>query len=157
MNCHPGSFLFSRKFLIPSSYFTRCLLKACSNRVRSRWSITCQDSFDFWSCFNGSLTTTHLHYKLHVKNYSKLFYRKYFSQNYVALFSWVFDFTELSLIIKHLHNNLKMLEKKKPYIFGKLFSYDTLRFNEIHDSRFCRNKDSFKFFNMLKAFNPVMN
>lgn len=47
--------------------------------------------------------------------------------------------------------------KKNPYIFDKLFSYDTLRFNEIHDSRFCRNKDSYKFFNMLKAFNPVMN
>lgn len=92
-----------------------------------------------------------------------MFYRKYFSQIYIALFYKVFGFTDLSLITKHLHNTLKMLvyivwrRKKNPYIFDKLFSYDTLRFNEIHDSRFCRNKDSFKFFNMLKAFNPVMN
>lgn len=60
VNFHPGSFLISRRFLIPSSYLTRCLLKACINRVRSRWSMTCQDSLDFSSCFSGSLTTTHL-------------------------------------------------------------------------------------------------
>lgn len=62
---------------------------------------------------------------------------------------------------RYLYNNFKILVYivwgKNPDIFDEPFSFGTLKFNEIHDSWFCRNNDLYKFFNMLKEFNPVMD